>query len=219
MHSTVKNLINIQTEIKSSFNSTPIKNFPKIIAVSKTFPIEKIIPLIEYGHCDYGENKVQEAINKWLQIKEQKLNIKIHLIGKLQSNKVKDAVKLFDYIHSVDSKKLAKKISDEQNKLNKNIKIFIQVNIGDEAQKSGVSKEGLNELIYYCRELNLQVLGLMCIPPFDKDSNKYFKEMNKLNKKYNFTELSMGMSADFLSAISHDASYVRIGSNIFGSRS
>ena len=129
-----------------------------------------------------------------MQIKEQKLNIKIHLIGKLQSNKVKDAVKLFDYIHSVDSKKLAKKISDEQNKLNKNIKIFIQVNIGDEAQKSGVSKQGLDELIYYCKELNLQVLGLMCIPPFDKDSNKYFKEMNKLNKKYNFTELSMGMS-------------------------
>ena len=219
MHSTVKNLINIQTEIKSSLNSTPIKNSPKVIAVSKTFPIEKIIPLIEYGHCDYGENKVQEAINKWLQIKEQKLNIKIHLIGKLQSNKVKDAVKLFDYIHSVDSKKLAKKISDEQNKLNKNIKIFIQVNIGDEAQKSGVSKLGLDELIHYCGELNLQVLGLMCIPPFDEDSNKYFKEMNKLNKKYNFTELSMGMSADFLSAISHDASYVRIGSNIFGSRS
>jgi len=191
---------------------------PKIIAVSKTFPIEKINHLIEYGHCDYGENKVQEATNKWSLIKEQNPNIKIHLIGKLQSNKVKDAVKLFDFIHSVDSKKLSKKISDEQKKLNKNIKIFIQVNIGDETQKSGVSKSELDELVFYCRQLDLEILGLMCIPPFDKDPNKYFQEMSKLNKKYDFTELSMGMSADYLSAIRHDASYIRIGSSIFGSR-
>lgn len=191
---------------------------PRVIAVSKTFPIEKITPLIEHGHCDYGENKVQEATNKWSLIKEQNPNVKIHLIGKLQSNKVKDAVKLFDFIHSVDSKKLSKKISDEQKKLNKNIKIFIQVNIGDETQKSGVSKSELDELVFYCRQLDLEILGLMCIPPFDKDPNKYFQEMSKLNKKYYFTELSMGMSADYLSAIKHDASYIRVGSSIFGSR-
>ena len=191
---------------------------PKVIAVSKTFTIEKILPLIEHGHCDFGENKVQEALDKWSEIKKNNPNIKIHLIGKLQTNKVKFAVKLFDFIHSVDSKKLAKKIADEQLKLDKKIKIFIQVNIGGEYQKSGINKSDLNGLITYCQEINLNVIGLMCIPPLDDDPSKFFKEMKELNQKYGFNELSMGMSSDYLKAIEYEASFVRIGSNIFGLR-
>ena len=191
---------------------------PKIIAVSKTFTIEKILPLIEHGHCDFGENKVQEALEKWSEIKKNNPNINIHLIGKLQTNKVKFAVKLFDFIHSVDSKKLAKKIADEQLKLDKKIKIFIQVNIGGEDQKSGINKSDLNGLITYCQEINLNVIGLMCIPPLDDDPSKFFKEMKELNQKYGFNELSMGMSSDYLKAIEYEASFVRIGSNIFGLR-
>ena len=192
---------------------------PKIIAVSKTFRIEKILPLIEHGHRDFGENKVQEALDKWYEIKQKRPDIKIHLIGKLQTNKVKFAVKLFDFIHSVDSRKLAKKISEEQSKINKKIKIFIQVNIGDENQKSGIDKNSLNELISYCKDINLNVIGLMCIPPLNDDPSKYFKEMKELNQKYGFNELSMGMSSDYLKAIEYEASFVRIGSNIFGLRS
>ena len=192
---------------------------PKIIAVSKTFRIEKILPLIEHGHRDFGENKVQEALDKWYEIKQKRPDIKIHLIGKLQTNKVKFAVKLFDFIHSVDSRKLAKKISEEQSKINKKIKIFIQVNIGDENQKSGIDKNSLNELISYCKDINLNVIGLMCIPPLNDDPSKYFKEMKELNRKYGFNELSMGMSSDYLKAIEYEASFVRIGSNIFGLRS
>ena len=186
--------------------------------MSKTFTIDKILPLIEHGHSDFGENKVQEALNKWSDIKKKNSNIKIHLIGKLQTNKVKFAVKLFDFIHSVDSKKLAKKIADEQLKLDKQIKIFIQVNIGDEDQKSGTNKSDLNELITYCQEINLKVIGLMCIPPLDDDPSKYFKAMKELNQTYGFNELSMGMSSDYLKAIEHEATFVRIGSNIFGAR-
>ena len=218
MHNTVENLINIENQIKSSFNSHNIDRLPKVIAVSKTFTIDKILPLIEHGHCDFGENKVQEALNKWSDIKKKNSNIKIHLIGKLQTNKVKFAVKLFDFIHSVDSKKLAKKIADEQLKLDKQIKIFIQVNIGDEDQKSGTNKSDLNELITYCQEINLKVIGLMCIPPLDDDPSKYFKAMKELNQTYGFNELSMGMSSDYLKAIEHEATFVRIGSNIFGAR-
>ena len=192
---------------------------PKVIAVSKTFRIEKILPLIEHGHRDFGENKVQEALDKWSEIKQKRPDIKIHLIGKLQTNKVKFAVKLFDFIHSVDSRKLAKKISEEQSKINKKIKIFIQVNIGDENQKSGIDKNSLNELISYCKDINLNVIGLMCIPPLNDDPSKYFKEMKELNRKYGFNELSMGMSSDYLKAIEYEASFVRIGSNIFGLRS
>ena len=218
MHNTVENLINIENQIKSSFNSDNIDRLPKVIAVSKTFTIDKILPLIEHGHSDFGENKVQEALNKWSDIKKKNSSIKIHLIGKLQTNKVKIAVKLFDFIHSVDSKKLAKKIADEQLKLDKQIKIFIQVNIGDEDQKSGTNKSNLNELITYCQEINLKVIGLMCIPPLDDDPSKYFKAMKELNQTYGFNELSMGMSSDYLKAIEHEATFVRIGSNIFGSR-
>jgi len=218
MHITVENLINIENQIKSSLNSSNIVKLPKVIAVSKTFTIEKILPLIEHGHCDFGENKVQEALDKWSEIKKNNPNIKIHLIGKLQTNKVKFAVKLFDFIHSVDSKKLAKKIADEQLKLDKKIKIFIQVNIGGEYQKSGINKSDLNGLITYCQEINLNVIGLMCIPPLDDDPSKFFKEMKELNQKYGFNELSMGMSSDYLKAIEYEASFVRIGSNIFGLR-
>ena len=216
MHNTIKNLINIEEQIKAGSNPNKL---PKIIAVSKTFKIDKILPLLEHGHKDFGENKVQEAMEKWIKIKETNKNIQLHLIGKLQSNKVKYAVKLFDYIHSVDSEKLAKKISEEQFKQNKSIKIFIQVNIGAEDQKSGINKNKIESLVNFCRNLQLDVIGLMCIPPFSTEPEKYFQEMSNLNKKYNFNELSMGMSSDYLKAIKNNATFLRIGSNIFGQRS
>ena len=195
-----------------------IKNIPKIIAVSKTFSLDQILPLIENQHIDYGENKVQEAVEKWTDIKSKNSNIKLHMIGKLQTNKVKFVVKLFDYIHSVDSEKLAQKISDEQNKINRKIKIFIQVNIGDEDQKSGIDKNQLSNLINYCKKINLEVIGLMCIPPANLESDKYFKEMNLLNNEFGFQELSMGMSSDYLKASENNATFLRIGSSIFGQR-
>ena len=195
-----------------------IVNLPKIIAVSKTFKMDKILPLIDHGHVDFGENKIQEAVDKWTDIKSRNLNIKLHMIGKLQSNKVKFAVKLFDYIHSVDSEKLAKKIADEQNKVNKRVKIFIQVNIGDEEQKSGVKKTVVNDLILYCKKINLDVVGLMCLPPADDNSSFYFNEMNLLNKSFGLSELSMGMSSDYLEASKNSSTYLRIGSSIFGER-
>ena len=193
-------------------------NQPKVIAVSKTFGLDKILPLIDYGHLDYGENKVQEAIEKWTNIKLTKKDLKLHLIGKLQTNKVKQAIKIFDYIHSVDSEKLAKKIADEEDKQGKKIKIFIQVNIGDEDQKSGINKNQLSDFYQFCKTLKLNVVGLMCIPPFDQDSKKYFEEMSVLNKKLNLNDLSMGMSSDYLEAINYSATYLRIGSSIFGNR-
>ena len=195
-----------------------IDNLPKIIAVSKTFKIEKILPLIQHGHVDFGENKVQEAIEKWTEVKSKNPNIMLHMIGKLQRNKVKFAVKLFDYIHSVDSEKLAKKIADEQIKINKKIKVFIQVNIGNEDQKSGINKNNINELISYCKKINLNVVGLMCIPPANSNIQKYFGEMQLLNKDFSLRELSMGMSSDYLKASENSATYLRIGSSIFGKR-
>ena len=193
-------------------------NLPKIIAVSKTFKIDKILPLIDYGQTDFGENKIQEAVDKWTDIKSKNSNIKLHMIGKLQTNKVKFAVKLFDYIHSVDSEKLAKKISDEQIKINKKIKIFIQINIGDEKQKSGIKKNEAYDLISYCKEIDLNVMGLMCLPPADNNSSFYFNEMNLLNKSFGLLDLSMGMSSDYLVASKNSATYLRIGSSIFGKR-
>ena len=195
-----------------------VVNLPKIIAVSKTFKMDKILPLIDHGHVDFGENKIQEAVDKWTDIKSRNLNIKLHMIGKLQSNKVKFAVKLFDYIHSVDSEKLAKKIADEQNKVNKRVKIFIQVNIGDEEQKSGVKKTVVNDFILYCKKINLDVVGLMCLPPANDNSSFYFNEMNLLNKSFGLSELSMGMSSDYLEASKNSSTYLRIGSSIFGER-
>ena len=218
MHQIVQNLVNIKDNIKSNLPSQKNQKLPKIIAVSKTFGMEKILPLIEYGHLDFGENKVQEAIEKWSELKLNNNNIKLHLIGGLQTNKVKLAVKLFDYINSVDSEKLAKKISDEQQKQKKKVRVFIQVNIGNESQKFGVDKLLVPELCAYCKTLDLEVVGLMCIPPLNEPSEIFFKEMSELNKKLNLEELSMGMSSDYLNAIKNSATYVRIGSNIFGER-
>jgi pyridoxal phosphate enzyme (YggS family) len=218
MHSTVKNLLDIENSINIHLNKLNINNYPKIVAVSKTFKIDKILPLIDHGHVDYGENKVQEAFEKWTEIKKINSNIKLHMIGKLQTNKVKFAVQIFDYIHSVDSQKLAKKIADEQNKINKKIKIFLQVNIGDENQKSGINKTDINQLVSYCKEIGLDLIGLMCIPPANIDPEGYFNEMNKLNKTLDLNELSMGMSSDFLIATKYFSTYVRIGSSIFGKR-
>tara|TARA_B100000497_G_C7577183_1_gene347584 strand:+ start:184 stop:843 length:660 start_codon:yes stop_codon:yes gene_type:complete len=218
MHSTVKNLLDIENSINIHLNKLNINNYPKIVAVSKTFKIDKILPLIDHGHVDYGENKVQEAFEKWTEIKKINSNIKLHMIGKLQTNKVKFAVQIFDYIHSVDSQKLAKKIADEQNKINKKIKIFLQVNIGDENQKSGINKAEINQLVSYCKEIGLDLIGLMCIPPANIDPEGYFDEMNKLNKTLDLNELSMGMSSDFLIASKYFSTYVRIGSSIFGKR-
>ena len=218
MHSTVKNLLDIDNNIKVYLNKLNINNNPKIVAVSKTFKIDKILPLIEYGHVDYGENKVQEAVEKWTEIKKINSKVRLHMIGKLQTNKVKFAVQIFDYIHSVDSEKLAKKIADEQNKINKKIKIFLQVNIGDENQKSGINKNDVKQLVSYCKEIDLDLIGLMCIPPANIDPEVYFEEMNKLNKTLELSELSMGMSSDFLLAAKHLSTYVRVGSSIFGQR-
>ena len=219
MHIIVQNLIDIQKKINTCLENIKTNKLPKIIAVSKTFSIDKINPLIEHGHSDFGENKVQEAIDKWSDIKLKNKNINLHLIGSLQKNKVKFAVKLFDFIHSVDSEKLAKKIYDEQEKQTKKIKIFIQVNIGNEEQKSGIKKSLLPNLYSYCKKLDLDVIGLMCIPPQDKSADYYFKELNNLNKKLGLNELSMGMSADFIDAVKCSATYLRIGSTIFGKRS
>ena len=215
---TVKNLLDIKNSIKINLNKLNIESNPKIIAVSKTFKIDKILPLINFGHSDFGENKVQEALEKWIEIKKINQKIKLHMIGKLQTNKVKFAVQIFDYIHSVDSEKLAKKIVNEQNKLNKKIKIFLQVNIGDEDQKSGINKNDVGQFVSYCKEIGLDVIGLMCIPPVNNDSESYFEEMKRLNKASGLKELSMGMSSDFLIAAKHLATYVRIGSGIFGDR-
>ena len=218
MHQTVQNLINIQENINSNLSNQKNQKVPKIIAVSKTFGMDKILPLIEHGHLDFGENKVQEAIEKWSELKLSNNNIQLHLIGGLQTNKVKLAVKLFDYIHSVDNEKLAKKISDEQQKQKKKVRVFIQVNIGNEGQKFGVDKLLVPKLCSYCKTIDLEVVGLMCIPPFNEPSEIFFKEMSELNEKLNFKELSMGMSSDYLNAIKNSATYVRIGSNIFGVR-
>ncbi|MDA8778872.1 YggS family pyridoxal phosphate-dependent enzyme [Candidatus Pelagibacter bacterium] len=219
MHHTVKSLIDIENNIKTYLNKLNVNKNPKIVAVSKTFKIDKILPLIDHGHIDYGENKVQEAVEKWTETKKKKPKVRLHMIGKLQTNKVKFAVQIFDYIHSVDSEKLAKKIADEQNKINKKIKIFLQVNIGDEDQKSGINKNNVKQLVNYCKEIGLDLIGLMCIPPADVDPAGYFKEMNKLNENLNFSDLSMGMSSDFLKAAKHHSTYLRIGSSIFGKRS
>ena len=218
MHNTVKNLLDIENNINTHLNKLNIDNNPKIIAVSKTFKIDKILPLIDYGHLDYGENKVQEAIEKWTDIKRINSKVKLHMIGKLQTNKVKFAVQIFDYIHSVDSEKLAKKIADEQKKINKKIKIFLQVNIGDEVQKSGINKSEIKQLTTYCKEIGLDLMGLMCIPPANVDPEIYFDEMNKLNEISGFKELSMGMSSDFLIAVKYFSTYVRVGTSIFGQR-
>jgi pyridoxal phosphate enzyme (YggS family) len=216
MINSVNNLISIQDTLKNK-----IKNLkqPTIIAVSKTFPIEDIFPLINHGHEHYGENKVQEANQKWPTIKDDFTNIKLHMIGKLQTNKVKYAVKLFDYIHSLDSIKLAEKIANEQSKINKNIKIFIQINIGDEDQKIGIDIDQLESFYKNCtRDLKLNVIGLMCLPPKNNNTSNYFLKMRELLSNINLKELSMGMSSDYLEAAECNSTFLRIGSKIFGER-
>ena len=219
MHKTVQNLTNIQNLIKSKLSDLKLKDrSPKIIAVSKTFKLDHINPLIDHGHIDFGENKVQEAVEKWTDVKKEKSELKIHLVGRLQTNKVKFALKVFDYIHSLDSKKLAVKISEEQAKHKIKPKLFIQINIGDESQKGGIRVYELEEFYNYCMELDLEIIGTMCLPPISNEPEKYFSRMNYLNKKLNFKESSMGMSSDYLEAIQYNATYLRIGSSIFGER-
>ena len=219
MHNTVQNLINIRNEINSEIKNLNYTNYnPNIIAISKTFKISHIKPLIDYGHEDFGENKVQEAIEKWTDIKKRNPKINLHMVGKLQTNKVKYAIKLFDYIHSLDNDKLAKKISEEQKKNNLRPKIFIQVNIGNETQKAGIDKNYIDEFYNYCKKLNLDIIGLMCIPPDDDNTDKYFSEMQCLNEKINAKKLSMGMSNDYVIAIKNKSTFLRIGSKIFGNR-
>ena len=216
MHKSINNLVSIKAELKAKLH-----NFDKIkiIAVSKTFALDQILPLINHGHVHFGENKAQEAVEKWTNIKKDFSKIKLHMIGKLQTNKVKFVVPLFDYIHSLDNLKLAKKISEEQIKYKKRLKIFIQINIANEKQKSGIQPNELADFYKICvTELNLDVVGLMCIPPIDTKNNIYFQEMKKLKLKIDVKDLSMGMSQDYLDAVDNDATYIRIGSKIFGSR-
>lgn len=215
MHQTVKNLLNIQSKVKQKLQDNSLTKVPNIIAVSKTFKLDHIIHLIQHGHTHYGENKVQEAVEKWENLKNKNDNLQLHLIGKLQTNKVKFAVKLFDYIHSLDSEKLARKIASFENQ---NLKLFIQVNIGNEEQKSGINVNQLIDFYNFCKDLKLNIVGLMCIPPIHDDSVKYFKKMLDLKQKHNFNELSMGMSSDYLDALQHGSTFLRIGSDIFGKR-
>tara|TARA_B100001248_G_C27379140_1_gene456007 strand:+ start:447 stop:1109 length:663 start_codon:yes stop_codon:yes gene_type:complete len=219
MHNTIENLLKISQKVKTKFEMNKnLSKLPEIIAVSKTFKIDHLLPVINQGHIHFGENKVQEAAEKWAEIKKENKKIKLHLIGRLQTNKVKMAVKIFDYIHSVDSKKLADKIYNVQKELNIKTKLFIQVNIGNEEQKSGILKNEITDLYNHCRKLDLDIIGLMCIPPFNEDSEKYFFEMNRLNQDFKLSELSMGMSSDYLIAVENGATFLRIGSSIFGQR-
>tara|TARA_B100000575_G_scaffold290384_1_gene293980 strand:+ start:704 stop:1366 length:663 start_codon:yes stop_codon:yes gene_type:complete len=220
MHITVKNLLNIKEKVKVKFETNKnILKLPEIIAVSKTFKMDHIQHVLEQGHIHFGENKVQEAAEKWTLVKDKNREIKLHLIGKLQTNKVKLAIKLFDIIHSLDSVRLANKISKFQNELNIKRKLFIQVNIGNENQKSGISVDEVMNFYNYCKSLDLDIIGLMCIPPINEDTGKYFKQMNDLNSRLDLKELSMGMSSDYLDAIENNATFIRIGSSIFGERS
>ena len=217
MHQSINNLVSIQNTLK--IKNTELNKI-KIIAVSKTFTFDYIKPLVEHGHMHYGENKVQEAIAKWSEFKKANNDLKLHMIGKLQSNKAKDAVKLFDYIHSLDNQKLADELAKHQMNLNKKLSYFIQVNIGNEIQKSGIPINELDAFYNYCiNEVNLNIIGLMVIPPFTENTDKYFKSLNELNKSLALENLSMGMSADYINAVKYGSNFIRVGSSIFGPRS
>ena len=220
MHNIVNNLLSIQNELKIKIKKLNFENYnPNIVAVSKTFTIKDILPLINHGHLHFGENKVQESISKWTDIKNDFKNIKLHMVGKVQTNKVKHVLPLFDYIHSLDNIKLAEKISNEQQKIGKKIKIFIQVNIGNEFQKGGILEDNLLTFYKKCKiDLGLEIEGLMCIPPNDSKSEIYFSKMRKLSDEINLPELSMGMSDDYLKACEYKTTFFRIGSKIFGKR-
>ena len=220
MHNIVNNLLSIHNELKIKIKKLNFENYyPNIVAVSKTFTISDILPLINHGHLHFGENKVQESIEKWTSIKSDFKNIKLHMIGKLQTNKVKYVVPLFDYIHSVDNLKLAEKISQQQVKNNKIMKLFIQINIGNENQKNGVLIDQLDKFYNQCtNDLGLNVIGLMCLPPNDNKSQIYFSKMKELVTKLKLKDISMGMSNDYLEAVNYKSTYLRIGSKIFGER-
>ena len=219
MHQSLKNLNLIENEISEIIDSNQIKKIPQIIAVTKTFSINNITPMLEKGHVHFGENKIQEAERKWINLKEKYPNFKLHMIGNLQTNKAKKAVKLFDYIHSLDSKKLALKISQYEKELNKKLKIFIQVNVANENQKSGVSLENLNDFYKYCSlDLSLNIIGLMCLPPINEDPTKYFETLMKKTKDFKLLDLSIGMSSDYKKAILCGSTFLRLGTAIFGQR-
>ena len=220
MHDSVRNLKSVLNNVKEIANKKQLKTIPQIIAVTKTFPFSVISPLIEIGHIHFGENKIQEAESKWLDVKNKYKNLQLHMVGKLQSNKAKKAVILFDYIHSLDNTKLATKLSQYEKELGKKTKLFIQVNIAEERQKSGVLLNDLNRFYNLCtKELSLNIIGLMCMPPINSDSNKYFQILKKASEKLNLTNLSMGMSADYGQAILSGSTYLRLGTAIFGARS
>ena len=221
MHQTQSNLIEIQNKIKKKIDEFSLDNYnPKIIAVSKTFSEKEILPLLNFGHQEFGENKVQEAQQKWKDLKEKYGQVRLHMLGKLQTNKVKNAVEIFDYIHSLDNLKLANKLAKEiHHKNKKKIKIFIQINLGGEKQKSGIEPSDLETFYKNCLDLKLDIVGTMCIPPDNQDPKPFFKEMLILNNKINLSEISMGMTNDFLKALEYKSTYLRIGTGIFGKRS
>tara|TARA_Y100001935_G_scaffold249676_1_gene248633 strand:+ start:319 stop:984 length:666 start_codon:yes stop_codon:yes gene_type:complete len=220
MHHTQTNLIEIQSKIKEKITNLSLKDYnPKIIAVSKTFSENDILPLLKYGHVEFGENKVQEALLKWAQLKKNYKDINLHMLGKLQTNKVKNAVEIFDYIHSLDNLKLANKLAKEIHEKNKKIKLFIQINLGDEKQKSGIEPSQLESFYQNCLSLKLNIIGTMCIPPADQDTKSYFKNLYQLNQKLNLHEISMGMTNDYLDAVEYKSTFLRIGTGIFGKRS
>ena len=220
MHHTQTNLIEIKGKIKEKIINLSLNDYnPKIIAVSKTFSENDILPLLNFGHIEFGENKVQEALQKWGQLKKKYKDINLHMVGKLQTNKVKNAVEIFDYIHSLDNLKLANKLAKEIHEKNKKIKLFIQVNLGDEKQKSGIQPSQLESFYQNCLSLKLDIIGTMCIPPVDQDTKFYFKNLYQLNQKLNLHEISMGMTDDYLDAVEHKSTFLRIGTGIFGKRS
>ena len=219
MHASIKRLQKVNNKVKEIVNKKQLKTVPQIIAVSKTFPLSQITPLLDYGHFHFGENKVQEADHKWKDVKKKYQNLKLHMLGRLQTNKAKIAVKIFDYIHSLDNAKLASKIAQFEKELNKKIKLFIQVNIGEENQKSGILIKDLENFYYYCtKELSLNIIGLMCLPPADVDPKNYFIMLKKNSEILNLKNLSMGMSNDFEQAVICGSTYLRLGSVIFGER-
>ena len=219
MHHTESNLIEINNKIKSKINSLSLVQYnPKVIAVSKTFKEQDILPLLDYGHLDFGENKVQEASLKWPKLREKYKSVKLHMLGKLQTNKVKFAVDIFDYIHSLDNLKLANKLASEIHKKNKNVKMFIQINLGGEKQKSGIEPNDLEVFYKNCLSLKLEIIGTMCIPPDDQDPKLFFKDLLNLNNKIKLPEISMGMTNDYLDALEYRSTYLRIGTGIFGRR-
>ena len=219
MHISLQKLTLVKKEINEIINQKQLQTNPKIIVVTKTFPVNKITPLLESGHIHFGENKIQEAENKWLDLRNRFDDLQLHMVGKLQSNKAKNAVKLFDYIHSLDNVKLASKLYQYQKELNKKIKLFIQVNLAQEHQKSGIILNNLNNFYNYCtKELSLNVIGLMCLPPINSNSEEYFKALKKTAVKLNLKDLSMGMSSDFKQAILNGSTYLRLGTIILGKR-